>query len=129
MSQYKEKYTLNERDVQPAKVLLENGWKEMNIKWLISEENMGCKSAVLFKAVEGVGTDRRAFAGREDQHLPGNGQAFQLVPPLYHHAALRIHTSIKGDAHRSDQGFACGLAGGYFSAGENHFSVSSITAR
>lgn len=56
MSNFEAKYTLNERDVPPAKVRLEDGWKEMNIKWLVSEQNMGCKSAVLFKAVIKAGS-------------------------------------------------------------------------
>ena len=41
---------------QLAKVQLEDGWREMNIKWLLSEKTVGCRSAVLFKAVLKVGT-------------------------------------------------------------------------
>ncbi len=51
MATLQSKYSLNERDVQPARVKRDEGWREMNIKWLLGEETVGLKSAVLFKAV------------------------------------------------------------------------------
>ncbi|MBI4192694.1 MAG: cupin domain-containing protein [Betaproteobacteria bacterium] len=51
MSTLKSKYSLNERDIQPARVKRDEGWREMNIKWLLGEKTVGIKSAVLFKAV------------------------------------------------------------------------------
>ncbi len=47
----KSKFNVNERDIQPAKVKSEEGWREMNIKWLLSEKTVGSRNAVLFKAV------------------------------------------------------------------------------
>ena len=47
----KSKYSVNERDIQPARVKRDEGWREMNIKWLLGEETVGLKSGVLFKAV------------------------------------------------------------------------------
>jgi len=51
MATFKAKYSVNERDVQPARVKRNEGWREMNIKWLLDEKTVGFKSAVLFKAV------------------------------------------------------------------------------
>ena len=55
MSTLKSKYSLNERDIQPAPVKRDEGWREMNIKWLLGEKTVGIKSAVLFKAVVKAG--------------------------------------------------------------------------
>ena len=52
----KSTFNVHESEVQPAKVKREDGWREMNIKWLICEETVGCKSAVLFKTVMKQGT-------------------------------------------------------------------------
>jgi len=72
MSNFKEKYTANERDIQPAKVRSEEGWRQMNIKWLICEENMGCKSAVLFKAVIKAGA-------AHEKHLHSNADELTYI--------------------------------------------------
>jgi len=55
LSTLKSKYSLNERDIQPAPVKRDEGWREMNIKWLLGEKTVGIKSAVLFKAVVKAG--------------------------------------------------------------------------
>ncbi|OGP94523.1 MAG: hypothetical protein A2157_08390 [Deltaproteobacteria bacterium RBG_16_47_11] len=47
----KSKFNVNERDIQPAKVKSEEGWREMNIRWLLSEKTVGSRNAVLFKAI------------------------------------------------------------------------------
>ena len=44
------KFRVNERDIAPAKVKREDGWREMSIKLLLCEETVGCKSAILYKA-------------------------------------------------------------------------------
>ena len=51
MATLQSKYSVNERDIQPARVKRDEGWREMNIKWLLGEETVGLKTAVLFKAV------------------------------------------------------------------------------
>ena len=43
------KYSLNERDIQPAKVKRDEGWREMNIKWLLGEETMGRQGTPWFR--------------------------------------------------------------------------------
>jgi len=40
-----------EDDIQPARVKSEEGWRQLNIKFLLSRETVGCGSAVLFKTV------------------------------------------------------------------------------
>ena len=55
MATLQSKYILNERDIQPARVKRDEGWHEMNIKWLLCEETIGLKSAVLFKSIIKVG--------------------------------------------------------------------------
>ena len=52
----KSKYNVNEQDIQPARVKSEDGWREMNIKWLLCEKTVGCRSAVLFKAAFKAGS-------------------------------------------------------------------------
>ena len=51
MATLKSKYSVNEHNIQPARVKRNEGWHEMNIKWLLDEKTVGIKSAVLFKAV------------------------------------------------------------------------------
>ena len=52
----KSRFNVNEKDVEKAKVKFENGWREMNIKWLLCEKNVGSREAVLFKAVIKAGS-------------------------------------------------------------------------
>ena len=51
MATLQSKYSLNERDIKPARIKRDEGWREMNIKWLLGEETIGLKSALLFKSV------------------------------------------------------------------------------
>jgi len=51
MRRRKSKFNIHEDDIQPARVKLEDGWRQMNIKWLLCKETVGCESAVFFKTV------------------------------------------------------------------------------
>jgi quercetin dioxygenase-like cupin family protein len=52
----KSKYNIHENDVEPARVKSEDGWRQLNIKFLLSRETVGCGSAVLFKSVFKAGS-------------------------------------------------------------------------
>ena len=56
MGTLREKYALHERDVQSAQGNPDEGWRGIDIKFLLSEATVGIKSAVLFKAVIKAGT-------------------------------------------------------------------------
>ena len=47
----KSKYNVHEDEVQPARVQLKDGWREMNIRFLLDKKTVGITSAVLWKAV------------------------------------------------------------------------------
>lgn len=47
----KSKFNVHEDDIRPAKVKFEEGWREMNIKWLLCKDTVGCQASVLFKSV------------------------------------------------------------------------------
>ncbi len=73
------KFKVNERDIPPARVRLEDGWREMNIKWLLCEKTVGCRSALLFKAVIKAGA-------AHEKHI--------------HHKADELCYVISGKGHR-----------------------------
>ncbi len=52
----KSKYNIHENDIEPARVKFEDGWRQLNIKFLLSRETVGCGSAVLFKSVFKAGS-------------------------------------------------------------------------
>jgi len=58
----KSTFNIHENDIQPAKVKSEDGWRQLNIKFLLSKETVGCESAVLFKTVFNAGA-------AHDKHL------------------------------------------------------------
>ena len=69
MTTLREKYSVHEKNIQPARVLRENGWREMNIKWLLGEQTVGLKSAVLFKAVIKAGAAHEKHLHRKADEL------------------------------------------------------------
>ena len=69
MATLREKYAVHEKDIQPARVMRENGWREVNIKWLLGEQTVGLKSAVLFKAVIKAGAAHEKHLHRKADEL------------------------------------------------------------
>ena len=72
------------------------------------------------QAIQGIGSDRRAFTRRKDQHFPADGLAFQLVTPLEDQTTFRIDAAIKRNPLRCDQGLALDDPGIDFSALKHH---------
>jgi mannose-6-phosphate isomerase-like protein (cupin superfamily) len=58
----KSRFNIHEDEIQPARVKAEDGWRQLNIKFLLSRETVGCESAVLFKTVFNA-------AAAHDKHL------------------------------------------------------------
>ena len=52
----KSRFNVHEDDIQPAKVKSEEGWRQLNIKFLLTKETVGCESAVLFETVFKAGS-------------------------------------------------------------------------
>ena len=73
------KFKVNERDILPAKVKREDGWREMSIKLLLCEQTVGCRSAVLYKAAH-------KFGAAHEKHI--------------HHRADELVYVISGKGHR-----------------------------
>src|SRR5512146_455078 len=90
-------------------------------------EDGGGGQAVLLQAIEGIRANRRALAGRENQHITGDGLPLQLVTLFYHDSTLRIDPAIEGDAHGCDQGFALRLARINHATLNVHRSASATT--
>jgi len=65
----KSKFNIHEDEVQRARVQSEDGWREMNIKWLLCQETVGCQSAVLFKAVIRAGAAHEKHIHRQADEL------------------------------------------------------------
>ncbi|MFQ6110784.1 MAG: cupin domain-containing protein [Nitrospinota bacterium] len=89
------RFKVNERDIPPAKVKREDGWREMNIKWLLSEKTVGCRSALLFKSVIKAGA-------AHERHI--------------HHKADELVYVISGKGHRwqGDEEWDVGPGDAYF---------------
>lgn len=69
MPKFKSKFNVHEQDISPAKVKRDDGWREMNVKWLLSEETVGCRSAVLYKAVIKAGAAHEKHLHRNADEL------------------------------------------------------------
>ena len=67
--------------------------------------------AVLLQAVEYIRTDGGAFASGEDEDLPRDGLAFQVVAGFGDNTGFRVNAAIKGNPHTADEGLAGCLAG------------------
>ena len=72
MSINKSKFNVHERDVSSAKVKSEDGWREVNIKLLLTKQNVGCQSACLYKAVI-------KFGASHGKHLHHHADEFVYI--------------------------------------------------
>src|SRR4030042_4132572 len=61
----KSKYNVHEDEVQPASVQLKDGWREMNIRFLLDKKTVGIPSAVLWKAIIKAGAVHQKHVHRK----------------------------------------------------------------
>jgi len=69
MPSIRQQYAVHEREIPFAKVKRAEGWREMNIKWLLGEATVGLKTACMFKAVIKAGAAHENHLHRKADEL------------------------------------------------------------
>jgi quercetin dioxygenase-like cupin family protein len=69
MPTMKSQFNVNENDITPAKVRYEDGWREVNIKFLLTEKNVHSQSAILYKALIKFGASHAKHLHRKADEL------------------------------------------------------------